>query len=181
MGRLTEEVFNESCCEGPTGECVTDSQELAARHAAEHAESINVPSVKMGTREWLKRMRGEESISTSVVAPTAEEFVIKDSGKRMEFDSGMVRDTIEGKTDYSLIMDGPMLERWAIHLTKGAQKYSARNWMKAEGEAELERFRQSAIRHFFQWMRGERDEDHAAAVYFNVNGVEYTREKLDKP
>ena len=66
-----------------------------------------------------------------------------------------------------------MLERWAIHLTNGAKKYEKRNWMQAGGNEERERFRESAIRHFLQWFRGEIDEDHAAAVLFNINGVEY--------
>lgn len=105
-------------------------------------------------------------------------FEVKDSGERMQFASGMQRDTTTGKVDYSLVYDGPMLARWAEHLTKGAKKYDARNWMKADGEAELERFRASAARHFAQWMRGETDEDHAAAVLFNVNGAEYVRERL---
>ena len=100
-------------------------------------------------------------------------FVIKDSGKREEYTSGMVRDVSGDKTDYTLILDGPMFERWAIHLTKGAKKYAKRNWMKAAGDAEYERFKESALRHFIQWFRGERDEDHAAAVFFNMNGVEY--------
>lgn len=82
---------------------------------------------------------------------------------------------VAGKVDYTLVLDGPMLERWAEHLTKGAEKYAARNWMLAEGEAELERFRQSAFRHFLQWMRGDVDEDHAAAVVFNLNGAEYVK------
>lgn len=102
-------------------------------------------------------------------------FVVKDSGVREEYKSGMVRDTAEGKIDYTLILDGPMFDRWADHLTKGAVKYAARNWMKAEGDAELERFKQSALRHFLQWFRGEDDEDHAAAVFFNINGAEYTK------
>ena len=104
-------------------------------------------------------------------------FDVKDSGERLSFDSGMVRDTEDSKTDYTLVLDGPMFDRWAEHLTKGARKYSARNWMKASGEAELERFKRSALRHFLQWFRGETDEDHAAAVYFNINGAEYTKKK----
>lgn len=103
------------------------------------------------------------------------EFVIKDSGARESYSSGMVRDTATGKTDYALVLDGPMFERWAVHLTKGAVKYEKRNWMKAEGEAELARFRESALRHFLQWFRGDVDEDHASAVFFNINGAEYVR------
>lgn len=107
-------------------------------------------------------------------------FVIKDSGKREEYTSGMVRDVSGDKTDYTLILDGPMFERWAIHLTKGAKKYAKRNWMKAAGDVEYERFKESALRHFIQWFRGERDEDHAAAVFFNMNGVEYLEGKKPK-
>ena len=107
------------------------------------------------------------------------DFVVKDSGKRQEFNGGMVRDTTEGKTDYSLVLDGPMFDRWAIHLTKGAVKYAKRNWMKAAGQEELDRFRESALRHFIQWFRGDVDEDHASAVFFNINGAETTKEKLN--
>lgn len=107
----------------------------------------------------------------------AEKFVVKDSGTRKEFTSGMVRDVTTDKTNYSLVFDGPLLERWARHLTLGAKKYSNRNWMKADGDEELERFRESAVRHFIQWYRGDTDEDHAAAVVFNINGAEYVTEK----
>lgn len=103
---------------------------------------------------------------------------IKDSGKRMKFDSGMQRDITEGKTDYLLVRDGPMYERWAKHLTNGAKKYDKRNWMKANGETELGRFRESAVRHFEQWLRGDNDEDHASAVFFNINGACYVEEKI---
>lgn len=105
-------------------------------------------------------------------------FTVKDSGARQEFTSGMVRDVQNDKTLYSLPFDGPMFERWAEHLTKGARKYAPRNWMLASGQPELERFRESAIRHFIQWLRGEADEDHAAAVFFNINGYEYTHKRL---
>lgn len=106
------------------------------------------------------------------------QFVVKDSGERAQFDSGMVRDVTTDKTNVSLVFDGPMFWRWAVHLTKGAIKYALRNWMKANGESELERFRQSASRHFYQWYRGDVDEDHAAAVFFNINGAEYVKERL---
>jgi dATP/dGTP diphosphohydrolase len=106
------------------------------------------------------------------------EFTVRDSGKREEYASGMVRDVADDKTDYTLILDGPMFDRWAAHLTNGAKKYAKRNWMKADGQAEYDRFRESALRHFLQWYRGDRDEDHAAAVYFNINGSEYVKEKL---
>lgn len=103
---------------------------------------------------------------------------IKDSGIRETYAGGMVRDTNQGKTLWHLVADGPMLARWAQHLTGGAVKYTARNWMRAEGEDARERARESAFRHFMQWYRGDTDEDHAAAVYFNINLAEYVSARL---
>lgn len=107
-------------------------------------------------------------------------YTVVDSGKRQSFASGMVRDTADDKTQYIRVFDGPMLKRWAEHLTKGAAKYpdvqpGKPNWMLATGKAEAERFRASAARHFAQWLAGETDEDHAAALFFNVNGYEYVQ------
>lgn len=112
------------------------------------------------------------------------EFIIKDSGQRQEFTGGMVRDVTTGKTQYLRVLDGPMFERWAIHLTKGAVKYpdvrpGVANWTLAAGVPEYERFRESATRHFIAWLRGDRDEDHASACYFNINGAEFVREGLE--
>ena len=112
-------------------------------------------------------------------------FSIKDSGQRQQFASGMQRDTAEDKIDYELVFNGPMLDRWAAHLTKGAKKYpdpepGKANWMRAAGFEEMVRFRKSAIRHFRQWLRGDIDEDHAAAVFFNINGAEYTKAKVSR-
>lgn len=106
-------------------------------------------------------------------------FTIKDSGKREQYQSGMVRDITEEKTDYSLVFDGPLIERLAVHLTKGAKKYTKRNWMKANGQEELDRFKESATRHFIQWSRGDLDEDHFAATIFNLNAYEYLKHKLE--
>jgi len=98
--------------------------------------------------------------------------MIKDSGKRIQM-AGMVRDVTDDKIRYDLVLDGPMFERWAKHLTDGAKKYTAKNWVGAHTQEELDRFKESAIRHFIQWFRGDFDEDHAAALFFNVNGAEY--------
>lgn len=72
-----------------------------------------------------------------------------------------------------------LFQRFAELMTRGAVKYTARNWMKANGEAELQRFIDSASRHFFQWFAGNRDEDHGAAVIFNINGAQYVRGRME--
>lgn len=105
------------------------------------------------------------------------EFEIKDSGARTEFAGGMVRDVEDDKIDWTLVFDGPMLKRYAEHLTKGAKKYAPRNWMKASGPEEYARFKRSLLRHLVAYLNGETDEDHAAAVIFNLNGMEYVSGK----
>lgn len=112
------------------------------------------------------------------------EFAIKDSGTRQEFAGGMVRDTTEGKTNFLNVRFGPMLRRWAEHLTKGRDKYpdptpGVPNWTLASGVEEYLRAKESAARHFEQWLAGDRDEDHAAGVFFNINLAEYVLGKMD--
>lgn len=112
------------------------------------------------------------------------DFVTKDSGERIEYDSGMRRDVVTGKPRFDLILadgipyDEQLLTRWAALLGRGADKYGERNWERANSREELDRFRASAFRHFMQWYLGETDEDHAAAVLFNVNAYESTLAKL---
>lgn len=109
-------------------------------------------------------------------------FITKDSGKREEYASGMKRDVQDDKIDFDRVFDGPMLARWAGLLTRGSKKYNDEegqpNWMKANGRPEMERARKSAARHFAQWRNGDTDEDHAAAVIFNLNLYEYIKERL---
>jgi hypothetical protein len=129
-------------------------------------------------------------------------FVTKDSGERMTCASGMVRDTNAGKMRPDLVRDGPMYHRWVMLLTRGATKYAARNWCKATGQEEYDRFLESTDRHYHIWYTWRRyginienpdcptreplTEDHGAALFFNVNGVEYVAEQnpeteLNKP
>jgi hypothetical protein len=105
-------------------------------------------------------------------------FVTKDSGERQTFETGMMRDS--GQKDLRPdLLPGPMLVRWAELMGRGAAKYKARNWEKACTEEELERFREGAFRHFVQWFYGlNTEEDHAAAVFFNISGAEHVKARL---
>jgi len=105
------------------------------------------------------------------------DFITKDSGRREEFKTGMVRDTQDDKPRYDLI-DGAFLKRWAELMARGAKKYGENNWRKAATEDELTRFKASAIRHLFQYLDGDSSEDHAVAVAFNLAGAEMVQEKM---
>lgn len=97
----------------------------------------------------------------------------------------MVRDTQEGKPRFDLLLadgipfDAQFLTRFAALLERGASKYGENNWQQANSKEELLRFRASGFRHMYQWMCGEVDEDHAAAVAFNLMAAEYVKWKLD--
>jgi hypothetical protein len=110
--------------------------------------------------------------------------ITKDSGVREEYDSGMKRDTEAGKARFDLIVpvgvpySEQILTRFADLMARGAEKYDARNWEKANSEKELARYYSSAFRHFMQWLTGETDEDHAAAVMFNIMCAETLKWKL---
>ena len=103
---------------------------------------------------------------------------------RIKFESGMVRDGSKDKPRFDLISpldipyDEQMLTRWAKLMNYGANHYSVRNWEKADGPEELFRFKESALRHMFQWFYGEIDEDHASAVFFNITGAEMVKSKM---
>lgn len=112
------------------------------------------------------------------------QYITKDSGKREEYDSGMRRDTQDGKARFDLLLvpglpfEEQFLTRLGQLLARGADKYGDRNWQKANSPEELERFVSSGLRHMVQWASGEVDEDHAAAVAFNLMAAEYVKWKL---
>lgn len=113
-------------------------------------------------------------------------FDTKDSGRRDSYRTGMVRDTNDGKARFDLILvenlpyEEQFITRLAMLLTRGAKKYEARNWEKASTHEELARARESAFRHLMQYLCGDRDEDHAAAVVFNLMEAELVEYRLSQ-
>lgn len=98
------------------------------------------------------------------VCSAPAQFVTRDSGKREDFSSGAVRDTQDGKPRYDLIPPKG-LKRVAELFARGAEKYEDHNWRKGMPSS---RFMASMMRHAESYRRGERDEDHIAAVVFNA-------------
>ena len=110
---------------------------------------------------------------------TTQPFETIDSGQRQEFLSGMRRDVQTNKPRYDLIGSGwCLIKRWAELMGRGAMKYGEFNFEKAATEEELKRFKASGLRHMIQWFHGDTDEDHAAAVCFNLAGAEMVKHKL---
>ena len=106
-----------------------------------------------------------------------KKFITNDSGKRQEFTSGMVRDS-DDKPLYTEVYL-PLMKRYAELMTRGATKYGKGNWQKASGEPELQRFKESLLRHMYQYLLGDKDEDHLAAILFNSFGCALVEDKLE--
>lgn len=105
---------------------------------------------------------------------------IRDSGERQEFGTGSVRDTREGKGRYDLITPWG-LKRVALHYENGSRKYGDRNWELGQP---IMRYLDSAERHIEDLkealLTGERVEDHAAAVCWNMLAYMHMEEGLEK-
>lgn len=112
-------------------------------------------------------------------------YTTKTSGERVDFEGGGHRDAEAGKPRFDLLrpLNVPhsqqLLTRWAALMGRGAEHYGDRNWERMNDAKALDRFRSSAARHFEQWLTGERDEDHAVATFFNIQGAEYVRGAID--
>jgi hypothetical protein len=91
----------------------------------------------------------------------------------------MRRDVQEGKPRFDLIYY-PMIKRLAGLMERGATKYGENNWQKANSVEELIRFKSSMMRHAFQfWNNENAEEDHGAAILFNLGAMMYLMDKLD--
>ena len=99
-----------------------------------------------------------------------------DSGAREVQPNGFTREPDGDKPDLSWLftvrglelVPRELIERIAEHYDNGAAKYSADNWRRGTDPASLARYRRSVARHIFAWFRNETDEDHAAAVAWNL-------------
>lgn len=100
------------------------------------------------------------------------QYITKDSWVRKERESWFRRDTDEGKPRYDLI-PFDCLRRLAELYARWAVKYWDNNRRLAEEQDAIDRFKQSAFRHFMQRMNWENDEDHAMAIVFNVFAYEH--------
>lgn len=92
---------------------------------------------------------------------------MQDGGSRVKHDSGALREDQNGKGAWSYI-PYDALQRVAIWYELGAKKYAPRNWEKGLSVTECAN---AAARHLWKFMWGWKDEDHLAAVVWNVFSI----------
>lgn len=97
--------------------------------------------------------------------PRKTDYQINDSGKRTVFNTGAQRDLTENKGSFHLLPP-QTIRALAIHYEKGKVKYGERNWEKG---IPISTFTNSAIRHLFQFLDGQEDENHLIAALWNVS------------
>lgn len=110
-------------------------------------------------------------------APIIDKPVLRDSGEREQYtDDSAMREPETGKGRYDLI--SPIaLHRLAQHYENGAKKYEDRNWEKG---IPLSRCLSSAMRHLNELIAGMDDEDHAAAVCWNIFAYMHIKEMINR-
>lgn len=92
------------------------------------------------------------------------------------FETGAIRDSNEGKPRPDLISPY-FTERLGYRLAEGAKKYGANNWQKGIPD---EVFLESLERHLVAYKMGKKDEDHEAAIAFNIMGIIHNQEVRKK-
>jgi len=97
------------------------------------------------------------------------------SGKMSKFDTGAVRDAMDGKGIPSLIPTCA-LKSLAKRFEDGAIKYGRGNWQKG---IPLSRYYDSTHRHLWALLDGQTDEDHFGAVLWNIACWQKTKEMID--
>ena len=90
---------------------------------------------------------------------------IEDSGNRTEFETGAVRDIHIGKGRYDLI-SWDSIHELAKHCEAGALKYGEYNVNKG---IPIHSLIDSAVRHISCYMRGQTEEKHLIAAFWNLS------------
>jgi hypothetical protein len=100
---------------------------------------------------------------------------VKDGGAMTAFSTGSKRDVQDGKGKFFLIST-IALRRLAKHYENGAKKYASRNWEKGQP---LSQYLDSCFRHLVKTIDGLNDEDHAAAVMWNMAAFIHTLDQIE--
>ena len=72
------------------------------------------------------------------------------------------------------------LTAFALFMEAGAKKYSFENWKLLNTPEDIERFKESCLRHYVQWQVEQQDENHLLATVFNLMALFYHTRKQEE-
>lgn len=101
--------------------------------------------------------------------------------KITNFDTGAIRDSLEGKEMYTETISWTALRRYAQYMTGKREKYGGGNFKKG---IPAESYENSLMRHVVKYLTNkleggdlEKGEDHLAAIVFNTFGLMHEEER----
>jgi dATP/dGTP diphosphohydrolase len=126
----------------------------------------------------------EQKIAGRYYLNAEQKTKLPDSGERDVKENGFMREPEGQKPDFVPMLTARGLElvpaelirRIAEHYYQGGLKYEPDNWRRGTDEESLTRNKRSAARHFVAWLYGRGDEDHLAAVTWNMITYEINRQ-----
>lgn len=102
--------------------------------------------------------------------------------KVTQFGTGAIRDSQDGKLDFLETISFTAHERYARYMTGKKRKYGTGNFKKG---IPIESYEKSLLRHIDKYFRNkyengsdEPNEDHLAAIRFNVDGIMHEEEQM---
>lgn len=101
-------------------------------------------------------------------------FITKVTNSTDSFSTGAIRSSSKGRGRPQDISPHALF-RFAALLERGAELYGPRNYQKGMS---LCRTCGAILRHTFQYLAGDRSEDHAAAIMFNAMCLIDTEERI---
>jgi len=103
---------------------------------------------------------------------------------KRKFDTGAIRDSEEGKPDFVETISFTAHHRYAMYMTSKKKTYGEGNFKKG---IPIEAYEKSLLRHIDKYFRNkyengndEPNEDHLAAIRFNVDGIMHEEGKATK-
>lgn len=101
-----------------------------------------------------------------------------------QFETGAIRDNEDGKEDYIETISWTAFRRFSQYMTSKKSKYGSGNFKKG---IPIESYEKSLLRHVSKYLINkyeggdlESNEDHCAAIAFNIFGIMHEEENLKK-
>lgn len=140
--------------------------------------------VPMCLKKSIRGMIGDHCDGTVLPFGMLEDFISGNVSECEHYTSLelLVRECL--LIEYAESIESPdyadIVTRLAILYTNGAQVHGKWNWASVSNQEVIDSCIQSAERHLYKWVALETDEDHLAALIWNLYAIEYHRNKLNE-